>query len=404
MIEVSLAIFGLTLSAFFSGTEIAFLRANPIQLSVWKEAGNKNVLQTEHYLADPEKYLTTVLVGTNLANVLTSSYATIALKNLQLSELSIIVIVGSIILLFGEVIPKSIAREWPSSIAISSTTILKISEFILFPLIWVTRSYLFLFPNVKKEKKTSLLSRDELKILFHEAKKSDNFQTEEKKVISKIFDFGSRSVQTAMKARVDIIGIEESASITDAIKLMASTGLSKLVLYKNSMDKISGVLFLHDLISIKGTLNNVARRPLFISETMTSNEALRELRRYQSTIAIVVDQNGKSSGLVTVEDLIEELFGEFEDVFDIKINQASKISKNSLILDGMMKLHDLRLEYGVILPKGDYETIGGLIIDYLGKIPSPGEKFETAGIKFRILKSTPSQIERIYIKTENPID
>ena len=158
------------------------------------------------------------------------------------------------------------------------------------------------------------------------------------------------------------------------------------------------------MISIKGTLNNVARQPLFISETMTSNEALRELRRYQSTIAIVVDQNGKSSGLVTVEDLIEELFGEFEDVFDIKINQASKISKNSLILDGMMKLHDLRLEYGVILPKGDYETIGGLIIDYLGKIPFPGEKFETAGIKFRILKSTPSQIERIYIKTENPID
>ena len=205
-----------------------------------------------------------------------------------------------------------------------------------------------------------------------------------------------------MTARAEIIGIDENSSITQAIKIMVSTGLSKLVLYNNSMDKISGVLFLHDLISINGPLNKVARRPLFISETMTSNEALRELRRYQSTLAIVVGHDGKASGLVTVEDLIEELFGEFEDVFDKKTNHASRISDNSLILDGRMKLEDLELEYGIILPSGDYETIGGLVIDHLGKITSAGEKLETANVKFRIIKSTPSQIERIYIKTENP--
>jgi len=402
MIEISLSFFGLALSAFFSGTEIAFLRANPLQLSVWKEAGHKTASQTERYLTEPEKYLTTVLVGTNLANVLTSSYAAIALSNLELSQISIIFIIGSVILLFGEVIPKNLAREWPSSIAIASTPLLKFSELILFPLIWITRSYLFLFPNVKKEKKSSLLSRDELKILFHKAETGNNFEPEEKKVISKIFEFGSRSVQTAMTARAEIIGIDENSSITQAIKIMVSTGLSKLVLYNNSMDKISGVLFLHDLISINGPLNKVARRPLFISETMTSNEALRELRRYQSTLAIVVGHDGKASGLVTVEDLIEELFGEFEDVFDKKTNHASRISDNSLILDGRMKLEDLELEYGIILPSGDYETIGGLVIDHLGKIPSAGEKLETANVKFRIIKSTPSQIERIYIKTENP--
>ena len=145
MIEISLSVFGLALSAFFSGTEIAFLRANPLQLSVWKEAGHKTASQTARYLTEPEKYLTTVLVGTNLANVLTSSYATIALSNLELSQISIIFIIGSVILLFGEVIPKNLAREWPSSIAIASTPLLKFSELILLPLIWITRSYLSCF-------------------------------------------------------------------------------------------------------------------------------------------------------------------------------------------------------------------------------------------------------------------
>ncbi|MBH30870.1 MAG: hypothetical protein CMG71_02630 [Candidatus Marinimicrobia bacterium] len=404
MIESAIALFGLVLSAFYSGTEIAFLQANPVQLAVWREGGNKIARRTEALLADPDRYLTTVLVGTNLANVLTSSYATIVLTRLGLPELLIILILGSIILLFGEVLPKSFSRDNASSIAVMSTPLLKTSELLLAPLVWLARAYAsrFLNGDTAKLSKSGFMARDELKILFDEAEAGDDLEAEEKKVITNILDFGSQPVKAAMTSRADIIGIDKTASIEDAIELMDSTGLSKLVLFKGSVDNIQGIIFLHDLISNKENLSNLARRPLLISESMTSSEALRELKRYRSTIAIVVALNGEISGLVTVEDLVEELFGEFEDVFDEELNRVSRLSNGSLLIDGRKSLDDLVTECDIKLPSGNYETVGGFVIKCLGRIPSAGETLDIDNVSIRILQSTPSQVQRIHIRPQRP--
>ena len=404
MIESAIALFGLVLSAFFSGSEIAFLQANSVQLAVWREGGNKTARRTEALLSNPDRYLTTVLVGTNLANVLTSSYATIVLTRLGLPELLIILILGSIILLFGEVLPKSFSRDNASSIAVMVTPLLKTSELLLAPLLWLARGYASRFPNgdAVKQRKSGFLARDELKILFDEAEAGDDLEAEEKEVITNILDFGSQPVKAAMTSRADIIGIDETASIKDAMELMDSTGLSKLVLFNGSVDNIRGIVFLHDLIASKQNLSDLARRPLFISESMTPSEALRELKRYRSTIAMVVAPNGKTSGLVTVEDLIEELFGEFEDVFDEEANRVSRLSDGGLLMDGRMSLDELVTECGIKLPSGNYETVGGFVINRLGRIPSAGEKLDTDDISIRILRSTPSQVERIHIRPQRP--
>ncbi len=400
MIESAIALFGLVLSAFFSGTEIAFLQANPVQLAVWREGGNKTARRTEALLAEPDQYLTTVLVGTNLANVLTSSYATIVLARQGFSELLIILVLGSIILLFGEVLPKSFARDNASSMAVMATPLLKASELLLAPFVWLARGYASRFPNGDNPKRigTDFLARDELKILFDEADAGEDLEAEEKEVITNIFEFGSQPVKAAMTPRADIIGIDENASIEDAINLMDSTGLSKLALFNGSVDDIRGIVFLHDLISSEGDLSDLARRPLFISESMTPSEALSELRRYRSTLAMVVAPNGETTGLVTVEDLIEELFGEFEDVFDEEANRVSRLSDGSLVMDGRMSLDELIDEYGIELPSGNYETVGGFIIDRLGRIPATGEILDSDHVSIRILRSTPSQVERIHIR------
>ncbi|MEE2877033.1 MAG: hemolysin family protein [Candidatus Neomarinimicrobiota bacterium] len=404
MIESAIALFGLVLSAFFSGTEIAFLQANPVQLAVWREGGNKTAHRTEMLLAEPDRYLTTVLVGTNLTNVLTSSYATIVLSRMGLPEMFIILILGSVILLFGEVLPKIFARDNASSMAVLATPFLKSSELLLAPLIWLARAYASRFPNGDDDKRRSadFLARDELRILFGEAYVGEDLEAEEKKVITNIFEFGSQPVKAAMTPRADIIGIDESASIDDTMKLMESTGLSKLVLFNDSLDNIRGIVFLHDLISGGGKLANLARRPLFISESMTASEALSELRGYRSTIAMVVALDGKTSGLVTVEDLIEELFGEFEDVFDEETNRVSRLSDDSLLMDGRMSLDELVTGYGIQLPSGSYETVGGFVIDRLGRIPSSGEILESDDVSIRILRSTPSQVERIHLRKRRP--
>ena len=398
MVEPTLAIIGLVLSAFFSATEIAFHQANPLQLAVWRERGYGTVNLTEQFLGKPDRYLITVLVGTNLANVLTSSYATITLIHLGLPQLWILITISAVILVFGEILPKSFSRERATSMAVFNTPFLRASEILFTPIVWIARSYASLFPDGKEKSTTHFLNRNELKILFDEMEVSEELEAEEKEVIINIFDFGSQPVLAAMTSRADIIGLHEDASVEDAVQLMASTGLSKLVLYRDSLDQIQGIVFLHDLFSEAESLYEISHRPLFISETMTSSEALRELKRYRSTLAIVVGVDGKASGLVTVEDLIEELFGEFEDVFDQETKRVSRLTDGSFVMDGRMDLEELESESGVRLPKGNYETIGGFIIHRLGRIPTPGEKLESAGFRIRILRSTPSQVERIHIR------
>ena len=398
MVEPTLAIIGLVLSAFFSATEIAFHQANPLQLAVWRERGYGTVNLTEQFLGKPDRYLITVLVGTNLANVLTSSYATITLIHLGLPQLWILITISAVILVFGEILPKSFSRERATSMAVFNTPFLRASEILFTPIVWIARSYASLFPDGKEKSTTHFLNRNELKILFDEMEVSEELEAEEKEVIINIFDFGSQPVRAAMTSRADIIGLHEDASVEDAVQLMASTGLSKLVLYRDSLDQNQGIVFLHDLFSEAESLYEIAHRPLFISETMTSSEALRELKRYRSTLAIVVGVDGKASGLVTVEDLIEELFGEFEDVFDQETKRVSRLTDGSFVMDGRMDLKELESESGVRLPKGNYETIGGFIIHRLGRIPTPGEKLESAGFRIRILRSTPSQVERIHIR------
>ena len=398
MVEPTLAIIGLVLSAFFSATEIAFHQANPLQLAVWRERGYGTANLTEQFLGKPDRYLITVLVGTNLANVLTSSYATITLIHLGLPQLWILITISAVILVFGEILPKSFSRERATSMAVFNTPFLRASEILFTPIVWIARSYASLFPDGKEKSTTHFLNRNELKILFDEMEVSEELEAEEKEVIINIFDFGSQPVRAAMTSRADIIGLHEDASVEDAVQLMASTGLSKLVLYRDSLDQIQGIVFLHDLFSEAESLYEIAHRPLFISETMTSSEALRELKRYRSTLAIVVGVDGKASGLVTVEDLIEELFGEFEDVFDQETKRVSRLTDGSFVMDGRMDLKELESESGVRLPKGNYETIGGFIIHRLGRIPTPGEKLESAGFRIRILRSTPSQVERIHIR------
>ena len=398
MVEPTLAIIGLVLSAFFSATEIAFHQANPLQLAVWRERGYGTVNLTEQFLGKPDRYLITVLVGTNLANVLTSSYATITLIHLGLPQLWILITISAVILVFGEILPKCFSRERATSMAVFNTPFLRASEILFTPIVWIARSYASLFPDGKEKSTTHFLNRNELKILFDEMEVSEELEAEEKEVIINIFDFGSQPVRAAMTSRADIIGLHEDASVEDAVQLMASTGLSKLVLYRDSLDQIQGIVFLHDLFSEAESLYEISHRPLFISETMTSSEALRELKRYRSTLAIVVGVDGKASGLVTVEDLIEELFGEFEDVFDQETKRVSRLTDGSFVMDGRMDLEELESESGVRLPKGNYETIGGFIIHRLGRIPTPGEKLESAGFRIRILRSTPSQVERIHIR------
>ncbi|MFQ6675333.1 MAG: hemolysin family protein [Fidelibacterota bacterium] len=406
MIESALALTGLVLSAFFSGSEIAFVQANPVQLEVWAKQGRKRARKTSQYLAEPERFLTTVLIGTNLANVLTASYATVSLLRFGLSETTTILIVATVILLFGEIIPKVFFQERANVMAVGVTPLLRAAEIVLVPFVKAVRSYTRIFGPGSRDASFPL-SRDDLKVLFLTAgvpageqdQAGDRVEEEEKEVISRIFEFGSRPVNQAMTSRSDIVALPVGSAVRDVIQVLSETGLSKLPVYEGSLDTIVGVVFLHDLFARPRSPESVPpmRDPLFVPHTMAASQALEVLKRHNSSIALVRDEDNRTVGLVTVEDLVEEIFGEFEDVFDAEGRRITRLPDGNLVVDSLVEIAELKKRYGFRIPAGDYKTIGGFLLSRLGRIPRPGEMLEFPTFRIKILSAGPARLKRLHL-------
>jgi len=397
VIEPFLALIGIVLSAFFSGSEIAFVQANPLQMEVWKKQGRKIAGRTSLYLAKPERFLTTVLVGTNLANVLTSSYATITLIRFGVPTSWTIVIISAIILIFGEIMPKTFFREHANSLALRITPLLHMTEYLLTPLVLLVTGYSKFLTPASRDPASSILYREDLKVLFEEVEVSEEFEEDEKQVISNIFEFGTRQVVLAMTRKPDIVTISTDNNIKDAIQVMSDTGLSKLPVYKGNLNHTVGIVFLHDLFTQPDTIDSIMKPPLFITESLSANRALEVLKRHKSSIAIVVGSDGKTTGLVTVEDLVEELFGEFEDVFDQASRKITRVPDGSLVVDSLVEVKKLKKRFGFQIPKGNYETIGGFLLSRLGRIPQAGEMLDFDTFRIKILLATPRRLKRLHL-------
>ena len=395
MLEYILATIGLILSALFSAAEISFLQSNIIQISVWKEQGNKIAKSAENVIKNPEKYITTILLGLNLSNVLMSSFTTIILYKMQVPELYILIIISLIILIFGEILPKSFCHEYPNKFALFFTRFFLVSDFLLRPIVWIFRNYTKKI-SITGTQTNYIYSRKELTILFDEIELGNELEKDEKEVITNIFEFGQQSVKNSMTPKHDIIGIEQNGKVSEAIDIIISSGLSKIVQFEKDLKNINGIIYLNDLLNEPYKLSDIIHNPLFIHENMSSSDALKELRKYRLSMAIIVGSTGETVGLVTIEDLIEEIFGEFEDIFDKESKKIIKLSDNSFIIDGRIQINEL-IKFKIFLPKGNYETIGGYIIEKLGKIPEKGNTLNSEFYKIRVLKASSIQVQRIQI-------
>tara|TARA_B100000315_G_scaffold260931_1_gene327641 strand:- start:5095 stop:6300 length:1206 start_codon:yes stop_codon:yes gene_type:complete len=397
MIELYLALTGLFFSALFSGGEIAFIQANLSQLQVWEKQKHRFAKKTVEYRIEPERFLTVVLIGTNLANILTTSYATLVLLKLSVHPIITVIIITGIILLFGEILPKVLFRDFATISAKRLTPIIQFSEILLKPIVKGIQIYSkWLIPENSKPISTAL-NREDLRLLFENVDIGEELDLEEKKVISNILKLGSRPVRKALTPQSDVVTISSESSVDDAIKLLMDTGFSKLPLYGSDVNNIIGIIFLHDLFTNPHDLKSIAKKPIFISENLLSDEALELLKRKNSSIAIVKNNQNQISGIVTVEDLIEELFGEFEDVFDETGKKITKLNANSLIVDSMVEIDELRKQYGFRFPSGNYETIGGYLLSKIGRIPKAGETFNLDWFHIKILRANPARVEKLYI-------
>jgi len=399
-------IFLLILSAFFSGTETAYFHIRKHR----KETPEK----IKSVLDSPQRLLVSLLTGNTIVNVSIASLAayitagfaddyTWSKSTLILME---VLVVSVVVLIFGEILPKMIAIKYSKEYALKMYTPLKIMMFILSPIAQgfnaITNVVIKIIP-FRKEKIFD--SEEELKILAELGEEEGTLQEEESDMIQSIFDFKEKTVGEIITPRVDIVSLKSDESIDKAMDIIGERQFSKIPIYIDTIDNIKGILYAKDIIPyLMGSRPNVnlqslARQPFFVPETKPIDDLMEEFKLRKTSIAIVVDEWGGTEGLVTLEDVVEEVMGEIRDPYDQEESNVLKQSDGSFIVEGSITIYDLEEETDIEFPEDrDYDTLGGFILDILTDIPQTGEQVEFNDMVFTVQTVENNRIGKIKIQ------
>jgi len=407
----------LVFSAFFSGSEVALF-----SLNIKKTKGDfanhplrLNYINT--LLNKPRRLLVTVLLGNTVVNVAASivavafalEFAARSSTPLEVALLIQIILLTVLILLFGELIPKVIASKNP----------VKFTKAIVIPIYWIS---VILYPvaeiltelikaasnKIKIDKTKGVMSEDELAKLAELGQEKGAIEEEEQEIITSIMEFKSVLVNEIMTPRVDIVAVSKNAGIEAIINTITESGHSRLPLYSDDLDEILGIIYAKDLLPYlnnKGkreliSVKDLARKPMYAPETKRIKDMLHEFQEKKMHIAIVVDEYGGTSGLVTLEDVIEEVVGEIWDEFDREEESINKIGKNKFLVPGKTTINEFNETIGFhLLPEtDDYDTIGGLVLSNAASIPEEGYNFKIEDYSITVKKVVNRRINRVLIE------
>jgi len=403
-IEITALILLIIISAFFSGTEIAFIVANKIKIEVKARKKRLDAQSALYFINNPQTFFSTILIGNNIVNIAFASISAVFLSVFfSLNELQILLVSSFIILLFGELIPKYFARELSERIVLLAALPLRVVNFLLYPFIKITSSissFLTNTSNVKAESMKFLFSKEDLEILIQESHKAGMVDKKESDIISKVLSLGDQRVYEVMRPRTEIVGIEISRPIEEALLLFIESGYSKLPVFDENLDNIKGIIYANDFFKSPQSINEILHDAVFVPETKKSFELLNEFLNRQVTIAIVIDEFGGTAGIVTMEDIFEEMFGEIRDEYDIDEDICKKISDNTYIISGKVEIDYINENFNLSIPAGDYETIAGFITNRIGRIPLQGETVSFDGFTFFIVRANQIRIDIVRL-TDN---
>ena len=400
MLDLNLALLGLILSIVYSSSEIALLSANALQLDVWEKQEKYLAHWASSILDWKPEYLSVILIGTNLSNILATSFATVYLLRSNLLPHQLIVIpIAIIILLFGEILPKSIMQRYANFGLILLSPFLKLSYYIFFPIIFLLRQTGWMDVSERFSKTAEELEekRDDIQHAYEQVDDPKAMEDDQKEMISNVFDFRESKVSEAMTPRTEISAISSTESMEKVMHTFIDSGHSKLPVYEKDLDNIIGVVYLYDLFHSPENLQEVIKPVLFIPYTKPVMDLLSEFQSAHHAMAVVLDEHGGSAGLITAEDVFEELFGDFEDEFDVDSKKTERQEDGSIVVDARMDWEDFNDEYGNMIPEGNYESVGGYIISQLGRIPNKGEHLLMPFGQMVVIKASTRQIHQVKI-------
>ena len=413
IIKILLIIVLLICSALISGSEVAFFSLSKTDLKKISSSNARSLKLIALLRANPRRLLATLLVSNNFINIsivlLLASFGQLFDFNSLPNWLNFVLEVGfitALILLFGEILPKVYANRKPISFSKKMAFPVQILDKYLFFFITIPMSKMTKFIQDKLVFKKPNLSVDKLSDAFNLTDKSET-SSEEKKIFKGIISFGGIEVKQVMKPRIDVFSVSKTMSYTDLIKQVRENRYSRIPVFDETIDNVTGVIYLKDLFPYLNQKNfdwtTLIREPYFIPENKKLDDLLKEFQKLKNHMAIVVDEYGGNSGIITLNDIVEEIVGEINDEFNQDDIVYNKIDNNTFIFEGKVNLTDLyrilKIKDNKIFEKikGDSETLGGFLLEQIGFFPKKNFKLKLKGIEFKIVEVNRKRIKSIMV-------
>lgn len=409
-------------SAFFSGSEIAFVSANRLKLEIESRKGSLVSRSLAFFNEKPETFLTTTLVGNNIINVLYATLMAIFLiepvrsiyttwMGVEPSTAIILliqtIVASLVIMIFGEIIPKAIFRIQADFMVKVVAVPLRVLNVILRPLISVANSssgILVRLLNTGSERSDKIFRRQDVEMILKELRDTGGGQDldqEDSQILHNVLELSNKRVKETMVPRTEMIAVDQNAAIDEIQRIFIASGFSKLPVFQDNIDDITGVVFAYDLFHSPKSIADIIRPVKLIPSSKKSKDLLAEFRQSNSSVAIVIDEYGGTAGMVTIEDLIEEVVGDIQDEYDTEDEFIKRLDANTFILSGNVDLDELHEKYPEVDLKNsedDFETVAGYIINHIGRIPKVNEELFIEGDKFIISKATPNRLDTVKLK------
>lgn len=411
------------LNAFFAASEIAFISLNDTKIEKQAKEGNKKAIQIEKMLNTPSKFLATIQIGITLAGFLSSAFAsdTFAEKLApvlynwmpfitlgvwkSISIVIITIILSFFTLVLGELVPKRLAMKHYEKIAFKTIGIIRVISVIASPFVkfltFATNSISKLFGVGENDEET--VTEEEIKMMVDEGEEKGTIEEDEKELINNVFEFNDITVSEVMTHRKDIFALDINISNEELLQELSKEEYrySRIPVYDETIDEIKGILYVKDVLKNinKKTfkVKNVVKDAYFVSQNRLINEVFKELQKNKVQIAIIVDEYGGTAGLITMEDIIEELVGDIYDEYDKEEKEFEEIDSNTFLLAGNMTIYDVNKLLDAQIPEGDYDTLSGFLQEELGRIPGDKEKpiIETEKVTYKIEKYKDKRILKV---------
>ena len=407
--EITILLLCVLLSAYFSATETAFNSFNKIRVKNLAEKGNKRAARALELTENYDTLISTILIGNNIVNILAASLATLFFKSVLegtsaagFDTVISTAVMTLLVLTFGEICPKTIAKQSPDKFVLFATPLISALVVIFKPLSAIFKHLQNLLSKIFKADEDQGMTEEELISIIEEAAEDGNIDEEESTLIKSAIEFNELEVGDIFTPRIDITAVRSDITKEELTKVFTESGYSRIPIYDDDLDNIHGIVYYKDFFSDAQStaipISEIVKPVMYVTKTQKINDVLKDLQEKQMHLAVVTDEYGSTAGIVTLEDILEEIVGEIWDEHDEIIEEIKEVGEGEYIVSGMANLEKLFEELDIELDEEqDATTVNGWAMKILDRVPEEGDSFEELGLTVRVLKMDGRRIEDLHI-------